>query len=915
MQTSKWLILGVAAVAMCVGGVGPVSLAAPVPVPPPNGDAGAATILPNGTSTLTDSGTYGTTTANPIVFHDASTGGSAPDGEATAVNGVTHDYFLLTVDPTFTTGGNAGKDVVVTITWTNPSTDYDLFLHKSTTVGATSTESDPVVATSAGGAPSTQEQVTISPTQTGTGSYYISIVYFTVADAAALPYSGTVLVASAPTTNQNATYLPPYTSTPNITFSPNTPCKSPSAAQQGEPASRIDSQGHYYISGIEGVPAGVDLWYFDLVPGSNTYDPQMTTPLYRGQPDSLTSSSPVTGESGVLPAFSSGGVGGGDVDVATGFPTTASPNGDYTGTDAPTNPYPALAMSSLTAANVTTFRSLDLGMTFTKDVIGNAAGGVPVNDRQWMQFYGNNTIYLEYRNFGAGVAFIQQSTNGGLTYTNGTTVVGTIPQTGYIDVDQHDGTVYVAGNDGSVSVGTPTVVGGQSLITTFTKYQATASTSVANIFFCTRVANDYASNVSGHNTLYSVYSDGKNIFLVYSLDQAKTWSSPVQVNNPNDPNTKTNLLPWFAAGPTPGTVGVVWYGTDDAVNDDTSKYRVYYAYGTGANTGTPNFDIVKASDHSNHAANISLNGLAVTGSPNRNLIDYFQIQFDPKGAAVIGYTDDHNDFQGFTYVTRQQTGPAPFGTLTAAAPGSGLAAESAMAATETATQTAQPPPQPGPNGEQVTDFQNDQTIGLVGAVPSASPLDIQTIKYQVQGSGASLAITAAMVVSNLATIPASTNWRMYFTANAPEAGTLAGPPHSRYSTGLSDRGDQFYIEAVSGASSGSAAVFNYGTVIRNFDGSLTSTKVGSADLGSFTRQNRTISVRISVSKLNAALDVEKAALTPAQLAAALAINPNRYKHIGSGTVLCGLRGTTYDDPSGGAATGDATRGGTELLIP
>src|SRR6267143_4671764 len=43
----------------------------------------------------------------------------------------------------------------------------------------------------------------------------------------------------------------------------------------------------------------------------------------------------------------------------------------------------------------------------------------------------------------------------------------------------------------------------------------------------------------------------------------------------------------------------------------------------------------------------------LTGSANRNLIDYFQVSFDPTGAAVIAYTDDHNDFDGHTYVTRQ----------------------------------------------------------------------------------------------------------------------------------------------------------------------------------------------------------------------------------------------------------------------
>ena len=70
-------------------------------------------------------------------------------------------------------------------------------------------------------------------------------------DNTVVPYTGTVVITDALTTT-----LGTYKHSGTITFSPNTPCKSPSAAQQGEPASRIDADGHYYISGIEGVPAG-----------------------------------------------------------------------------------------------------------------------------------------------------------------------------------------------------------------------------------------------------------------------------------------------------------------------------------------------------------------------------------------------------------------------------------------------------------------------------------------------------------------------------------------------------------------------------------------------------------------------------------------------------------------------------------
>ena len=71
-----------------------------------------------------------------------------------------------------------------------------------------------------------------------------------------------------------------------MTFSSNTPIKSPTTTRDGEPSSRVDAQGNYYIMPIRGVPGGVDLWYFDLRPTSTTFDPNMRAPVYRGQPDS-----------------------------------------------------------------------------------------------------------------------------------------------------------------------------------------------------------------------------------------------------------------------------------------------------------------------------------------------------------------------------------------------------------------------------------------------------------------------------------------------------------------------------------------------------------------------------------------------------------------------------------------------------
>ena len=135
---------------------------------------------------------------------------------------------------------------------------------------------------------------------------------------------------------------------------------------------------------------------------------------------------------------------------------------------------------------------------------------------------------------------------------------------------------------------------------------------------------------------------------------------------------------------------------------------------------------------------------------------------------------------------------------------------------------------------------------------------------------------------------------MYFTANAPEAGTLAGPAGNQYSTGLSDRGDQFFIAAVTGTTG--ATTYEWGSVVRNFDGSTTNTVQGAADSGSFNRAN-------------AFLDTEKAAN------GADPVNPARYTHIAAGTILCGLRGEAFEENNtGGDVIEDATRGGTELAI-
>ena len=785
-----------------------------------------------------------------IVWQGPITGGAGA-GETSCVEGANCDTFKLTLSGTEEDW--AGKVVNIDVTWLNPANDYDLYIHKGDNCPATGACQGPVVSQDGNGAPSTHEGGSIDPSSTGTGVYLVRLVFFSVTPGD--PFTGTASVGPEPP-GRKANYVKD-----GITFSPNVTVKAPVTRRDGEPSNRTDKFGNHYTSAIRGVPAGVDLWYFDLRPGSSTYDPYMRNPIYRGQPDSFTQQV----------ATSLGADGGGDVDLAVGFDTND-----------PSAP-PVLAYSSLVAANISTGKSLDRGQTFQLNPAGNATGGIPVDDRQWLEFQGKNTVYMLYRTVAPTIAMVQRSDDGGFTY-GPATVVGAIGQSGYIDVHQATGTVYVSGSTGQVCVGRPSAP--NTAPSSYTCTQAADSNeNPGNLFFVVKVADDgrkwlnpETNALEDVGTAYVAYSNGFKVFMRYSIDGGRTWSNRVRVSD--GLNTRTALFPWIETGPTPGSVGIVWYGTSAAVNNDDANWQVFYAQSFNADEEIPTFRQATVSDHFIHGSNISTGG--TLGTANRNLIDYFQVSFDPTGAAVISYTDDHNDYDGNTYVTRQIGGPSinNEGTTTVPAPVEGANLPSR--------------PAPPADGSQVTDFTQDVQVGLLGVVPLNDPLDILSVKYSCEATTGGPVIVATMKVSDLAVVPPASNWRMSFTANAPDSRLSAT---GDYSFGLSDRGDQFFVRAETPATVttepfASANQFTFGTVQRLSDGSLAYTTRGVADSGVFDTANKTITVKVSVSKLNPF--VTKGA------------------PIGVGSVLTGLRGQTFT--TGANAKTDATRGGTLFTI-
>lgn len=617
--------------------------------------------------------------------------------------------------------------------------------------------------------------------------------------------------------------------TGGITFSQNVALRAPVATRDGEPSIRVDVRGNCYVAGIRGVPAGVDLWRFDLNPASPTFDPGMQNPRYLGQPDAFLAQDPEDPEAG-------GADGGGDVDISVSYP------------DHPDS-IPVLTITSLAAANISSAVSYDRGETFQ---LSPATAIAPADDREWNESTGHSRVYLLYRApIPATGLFVQRSDDHGATYP----VLGVVSPSGttpgYIDVDHASGRVYVAHQSGSQGRVSRSTDGGMTWATSVVDN----STGHGSLFDVVKVGDD--------GTVYSVWSNTQNIYLSHSTDGGVTWAPKVRVND--NSVYRTNLMPWLEAG-SDGRVCVVWYGSPSATNNSNADWDVLFAQSLDAKASAPTFAQQVISDHRIHGSNVSLLGLG--GASNRNLLDYFQVALDPQGAAVVAFTDDHNDFEGHTYVTRQLDGPS----LDAGANGDGTVAP------------VYPPPLPGQDFTQpeVTDFLHDATTGLLQPIPSDNPFDILWIDYRCDDSGpGGPKLEATMKLSSLAAMPQGVQWRVNFTAGAP--GAVPGVP------GLSDRGQQFWMRA--GIDDSSIQSFAWGTAVRSDSGHVNYTERGPCE-GIVDQANGTITLKLPLADLN------------------VWANPD----VAPGTLFSGLRGQTlepgFEGPPGNRHPfRDHTRGG------
>ncbi|MEY2485888.1 MAG: hypothetical protein QOH39_1536 [Verrucomicrobiota bacterium] len=429
---------------------------------------------------------------------------------------------------------------------------------------------------------------------------------------------------------------------------------SPAFFQQGgEPEIKVDLFGNIYVTAIQGVPGGVDLW--------KSID-KGTSFAYLGQPDGAQDKCGPSGPA-PTPVPCPGGLGGGDdqIDVSSG---------GY------------LYVSSLWLGNVTMSTSYDGGtggvMPGQKWEVHPAAAGLPSDDRQWVAAYGPSTVYLAYANAqvisppGVVGLFVTKSIDGGKTFSAPTpitspTALDSVNVEGNLVADPYTGNLYTAYllNASLNAIQVARSTDGGATWSTMTAYTGPAGTNNRGVFPI--VAVDRGGNL--HLVFTRVEASGAcHIWMTSSANPAAatpTWLPAVQVDSGSG-NTTTAVEPWVVAG-SAGRVDIAWLGSPAANPDVVSNWQLFFAQTTNALSGSPLFNQVQVTTNQVHSGSICFNGSGCAnastphGEPgNRDMAEYFTMTLDGDGNANIAFPDSVNNCDPNVCVTNawftKQTG-------------------------------------------------------------------------------------------------------------------------------------------------------------------------------------------------------------------------------------------------------------------
>jgi hypothetical protein len=176
-------------------------------------------------------------------------------------------------------------------------------------------------------------------------------------------------------------------------------------------------------------------------------------------------------------------------------------------------------------------------------------------------------------------------------------------------------------------------------------------------------------------------SGEQDVFYAFSTTGGTTWSAPINLTKEANDSA---IFPWMVAGDA-GRVDLVYYKANSGLNSNVgfvdeegnpceepnepcteepipnpSVWNVYFAQSMNAlNTGA-NFSTVQVTPQPHHIGQICTSGLACEG--DRDLLDFFTVDVDSRGAALIAYSDDNRRRSSDTQdlVTRQISGGSVF---------------------------------------------------------------------------------------------------------------------------------------------------------------------------------------------------------------------------------------------------------------
>jgi len=380
--------------------------------------------------------------------------------------------------------------------------------------------------------------------------------------------------------------------------------------QDAEPEIKTDVFGNIYLTAINGVPGGTDLWK-SIDKGASF--------VYLGQPDGLQ-------DKCATPLPQCLGAGGADDSI------DVSPGG-------------YLYVTSLYIGSVTTATSMDGGTGGVEPgqawTVNTISTGIPVQDRQWVAAYGPQTLNMTVRQApGTGDLTFVKSVDAGKTF-GAPVIVRTGNSTeGNLVVDPYNGNLYTTTIPGTAltQIHLLKSVNGGATWTETTAYNGAAGTNPAHKF--TMLAVDRGGNL--HLAFSSSNALGNcHVYLMSSTDQGATWLDPVQVDN--GVGTNTAVQPWIVAG-SPGVVDITWLGSSGATPDVAPfDWHVFFAQTTNALAAGPAFAQNRVTSTPIHDTNICFNGTGCTGTANRDLLEYYTMALDPNGNANIAFADSVNN--------------------------------------------------------------------------------------------------------------------------------------------------------------------------------------------------------------------------------------------------------------------------------